>query len=117
MTDKEEIDYKEKFEELFKRYEELLDILYREDDFLVESTTENTEDSCAFKNNTCVYNKRVDMAYSATQIVEIINTMSDQVKSLEKLLDAEKDLRMKIAEKIKESDIDNEELIKIISLD
>lgn len=117
MTDKEEIDYKEKFDELFKRYEDLLDVLYREDDFLVEGTTENTEDSCAFKNNTCVYNKRVDMAYSATQIVEIINTMSDQVKSLEKALDAKNDIMKKIAEKLKESDIDNKELMEIIFFD
>lgn len=116
MTDKEEIDYKEKFEELLERYEDLLDVLYRKDDFLVEGTTENTEDSCAFKNNTCVYNERLGIAYNATQIVEIINTMSEQVESLEKALDKSEDIVRKIVNVLGEGEVDKEELMKIIYL-
>ena len=68
-----EINYKEKFEELFQKYEALLEVLYAEDDFIVEGTTEYTDDSCVFKNNTCVYNRRLGKAYSASEIVEILN--------------------------------------------
>lgn len=114
MTDKEEVDYKEKFEELFERYEDLLEVLYRKDNFLVEGTTENTEDSCAFKNNTCVYNERLGMAYNATQIVEIINTMSEQVESLEKALDKSEDIVRKVANLLNEGNINEEELEKIL---
>lgn len=118
MINKEEIDYKEKFEELFEKYEDLLDVLYREDDFLVEGTTENTEDSCAFKNNTCVYNERLGMAYNASQIVEVINTMSEQIESLEKALDKSEDVVRRIVNVLKEDEelIDKEKLMKIIYL-
>ncbi len=116
MTGKEEIDYKEKYEKLYKKYEDLQDLVYREDYFLVEGTTEYTEDSCAFKNNTCVYNKRLGLEYSATQIVEIINTMSEQVESLEKALDKSEDIVRKVVNVLNEGEelIDKEKLKKAI---
>ena len=114
MTDKEEIDYKEKFEELHEKYEDLLDVLYREDVFLVEGTTECMDDSRAFKNDTCVYNKRLDMAYSATEIVEILNTTSERIDSLEKALDETYDVIRKVVNVLEEGDIDKEKILKVI---
>lgn len=114
MTDKEEIDYKEKFEELFEKYEDLLDILYKEDYFIVEGTTEYMADSCAFKNNTCVYNKRLGIAYSATEIVEVLNTTLDRIDSLENALDKINDVVRKVIEIMEEGDITEEKLKKVI---
>lgn len=118
MTDKEENDYKEKYEKLYKKYEDLQDLVYREDYFLVEGTTEYTEDSCAFKNNTCVYNKRLGKPYSATEIVEVLNTTSELIESLEKSLDKTNDVVRKVVNVLEESDelVSKEELKKVIYL-
>ncbi len=116
MTGKEEIDYKEKYEKLCKEYENLQDLVYREDYFLVEGTTEHTEDSCAFKNNTCVYNKRLGKPYSATEIVEVLNTTSELIDSLEKSLDETHDVVRKVVNVLEEGDelIDKKEILKAI---
>ena len=67
----------------FGRYNELHKKLYQKDFFEVDLAGEYTEDSRVFKNGLCVFNNRLGMAYSVTEIVEVLNNMSDTIDALQ----------------------------------
>lgn len=81
------MDYKKEYLNLVKKYEKLHDKLYKKDIFEVEPAGKYTEDSRTFKNGLCVYNNRLDMAYSVTEIVEVLNSLVEYKDSIIELFD------------------------------
>ena len=71
-----------------KKYEKLHDKLYEKDFFEVEPAGEYTEDSRQFKNGLCVFNNRLGMAYSVTEIVEVLNSLHEMQDLILQLFDA-----------------------------
>ena len=65
-----------------------VDKLYKKDTFEVEPAGEYTEDSRTFKNGLCVYNNRLGMAYSVTEIVEVLNSLVEYKDLVSELFDA-----------------------------
>lgn len=78
---------KEKYFKLVKKYNKLHDKLYKKDYFEVESAGEYTEDSRTFKNGLCVYNNRLGMGYSVTEIVEVLNSLVEYKDLVSELFD------------------------------
>ena len=81
------MDYKKEYLNLVKKYEKLHDKLYAKDTFEVELAGEYTEDSRTFKNGLCVYNNRLGMAYSVTEIVEVLNSLVEYKDLITELFD------------------------------
>ena len=81
------MDYKKEYLSLVKKYEKLHDKLYAKDTFEVEPADEYTEDSRTFKNGLCVYNNRLGMAYSVTEIVEVLNSLVEYKDLVSELFD------------------------------
>ena len=81
------MDYKKEYLSLVKKYEKLHDKLYAKDTFEVEPADEYTEDSRTFKNGLCVYNNRLGMAYSVTEIVEVLNSLVEYKDLVSDLFD------------------------------
>lgn len=81
------MDYKEEYLSLVKKYEKLHDKLYAKDTFEVEPADEYTEDSRTFKNGLCVFNNRLGMAYSVTEIVEVLNSLVEYKDLVSNLFD------------------------------
>ena len=81
------MDYKKEYLILVKKYEKLHDKLYAKDTFEVEPAGEYTEDSRTFKNGLCVYNNRLGMAYSVTEIVEVLNSLVEYKDLITELFD------------------------------
>lgn len=81
------MDYKKEYLSLVKKYEKLHDKLYAKDTFEVEPADEYTEDSRTFKNGLCVYNNRLGMAYSVTEIVEVLNSLVEYKDLVSNLFD------------------------------
>ena len=81
------MDYKKEYLNLVKKYEKLHDKLYAKDTFEVELAGEYTEDSRTFKNGLCVYNNRLGMAYSVTEIVEVLNSLVEYKDLVSELFD------------------------------
>lgn len=81
------MDYKKEYLSLVKKYEKLHDKLYAKDFFEVEPADEYTEDSRTFKNGLCVYNNRLGMAYSVTEIVEVLNSLVEYKDLVSDLFD------------------------------
>lgn len=81
------MDYKKEYLNLIKKYEKLHDKLYAKDTFEVEPADEYTEDSRTFKNGLCVYNNRLGMAYSVTEIVEVLNSLVEYKDLVSNLFD------------------------------
>lgn len=81
------MDYKKEYLNLVKKYEKLHDKLYKKDFFEVEPADEYTEDSRTFKNGLCVYNNRLGMAYSVTEIVEVLNSLVEYKDLINELFD------------------------------
>ena len=73
--EKENEELKEEYIKLAKKYEKLHDKLYAKDFFEVEPAGKYTEDSRKFQNGLCVFNNRLGMAYSVTEIVEVLNSL------------------------------------------
>lgn len=69
---------------ILQKYDELDTKLYEKDFFEVENATDYTEDSRVFKNGLCVFNNRLGMAYSVTEIVEVLNNMTNAIHEPEK---------------------------------
>lgn len=82
------MDYKKEYIKMAKKYEKLHDKLYERDFFEVEPAGEYTEDSRTFKNGLCVYNNRLGMAYSVTEIVEVLNSLHEMQDLIIQLFDA-----------------------------
>lgn len=78
-------DCEEKFIKLAKKYEKLHDKLYERDFFEVETAGEYTADSRKFQNGLCVFNNRLGMAYSVTEIVEVLNHMGNVIHEFESM--------------------------------
>lgn len=81
------MDYQKEYLNLVKKYEKLHDKLYKKDTFEVEPADEYTEDSRTFKNGLCVYNNRLGMAYSVTEIVEVLNSLVEYKDLVSELFD------------------------------
>ena len=81
------MDYKKEYLNLVKKYTKLHDKLYAKDTFEVEQAGEYTEDSRTFKNGLCVYNNRLGMAYSVTEIVEVLNSLVEYKDLVSELFD------------------------------
>ena len=81
------MDYKKEYLNLIKKYEKLHDKLYAKDTFEVEPADEYTEDSRTFKNGLCVYNNRLGFAYSVTEIVEVLNSLTEYKDLISELFD------------------------------
>ena len=81
------MDYKKEYLNLVKKYEKLHEKLYKKDFFEVEPADEYTEDSRTFKNGLCVYNNRLGMAYSVTEIVEVLNSLVEYKDLVSELFD------------------------------
>ena len=81
------MDYKKEYLNLVKKYTKLHDKLYKRDFFEVEPADEYTEDSRTFKNGLCVYNNRLGMAYSVTEIVEVLNSLVEYKDLINELFD------------------------------
>ena len=82
------MDYKKEYIKMAKKYEKLHDKLYEKDFFEVEPAGEYTEDSRQFKNGLCVFNNRLGMAYSVTEIVEVLNSLHEMQDLILQLFDA-----------------------------
>lgn len=75
------------YEELYKwqkEYEELSDKFYKKDFFEVKKVGKYTNDSKTFKNDLCVFNNRLGIAYSVTELVKVLNHMTDTIHDLKK---------------------------------
>ena len=81
------MDYQKEYLNLVKKYEKLHEKLYKKDFFEVEPADEYTEDSRTFKNGLCVYNNRLGMAYSVTEIVEVLNSLVEYKDLISELFD------------------------------
>lgn len=81
------MDYKKEYLNLVIKYEKLHDKLYAKDTFEVEPADEYTEDSRTFKNGLCVYNNRLGMCYSVTEIVEVLNSLVEYKDLVSNLFD------------------------------
>lgn len=81
------MDYKKEYLTLAKKYEKLHTKLYKRDFFEVEPANEYTEDSRTFKNGLCVFNNRLGMAYSVTEIVEVLNSLVEYKDLITELFD------------------------------
>lgn len=81
------MDYQKEYLNLVKKYAKLHDKLYAKDFFEVEPADEYTEDSRTFKNGLCVYNNRLGMAYSVTEIVEVLNSLVEYKDLVSELFD------------------------------
>ena len=81
------MDYKKEYLSLVKKYTKLHDKLYAKDTFEVEPADEYTEDSRTFKNGLCVFNNRLGMAYSVTEIVEVLNSLVEYKDLINELFD------------------------------
>lgn len=82
------MDYKKEYIKMAKKYEKLHEKLYAKDFFEVEPAGEYTEDSRTFKNGLCVYNNRLGMAYSVTEIVEVLNGLHEMQDLILQVFDA-----------------------------
>lgn len=82
------MDYKKEYIKIAKKYEKLHDKLYERDFFEVELAGEYTEDSRTFKNGLCVFNNRLGMAYSVTEIVEVLNGLHEMQDLILQVFDA-----------------------------
>ncbi len=82
------MDYKKEYINLATKYEELHNKLYEKDFFEVEPASEYTEDSRQFKNGLCVFNNRLGMAYSVTEIVEVLNGLHEMQDLILEIFDA-----------------------------
>lgn len=67
--------------------------------FIVETCEYPIAEDREFRNNTCVYNQRLKIAYSVEEIVEVLNNMGDKIDDLE---DDKEQLHKKITELNKE---------------
>ena len=85
MNSNEHQDWEGKFIKLAKKYEKLHNKFYERDFFEVESADECTADSRKFQNGLCVFNNRLGMAYSVTEIVEVLNTMTKVIHEFESM--------------------------------
>lgn len=90
MSSNEHQDWEEKFIELAKKYEKLHNKFYERDFFEVEIADECVADSRKFQNGLCVFNNRLGMAYSVTEIVEVLNHMTAVIHELESINGEEK---------------------------
>ena len=81
------MDYQKEYFSLVKKYTKLHDKLYKRDFFEVEPADEYTEDSRTFKNGLCVFNNRLGMAYSVTEIVEVLNSLVGYKDLINELFD------------------------------
>ena len=50
--------------------------------FIVETCEYPIAEDREFRNNTCVYNQRLKIAYSVEEIVEVLNNMGDKIDDL-----------------------------------
>lgn len=82
------MDYKKEYIKMAKKYEKLHEKLYAKDFFEVEPAGEYTEDSRTFKNGLCVFNNRLGMAYSVTEIVEVLNGLHEMQDLILQVFDA-----------------------------
>ena len=82
------MDYKKEYIRIAKKYEKLHEKLYAKDFFEVEPAGEYTEDSRTFKNGLCVFNNRLGMAYSVTEIVEVLNGLHEMQDLILQVFDA-----------------------------
>lgn len=80
-------DCEERFIKLAKKYEKLYNKFYERDFFEVETADEYVADSRKFQNGLCVFNNRLGMAYSVTEIVEVLNTMVSAIHEFESMKD------------------------------
>ena len=87
MSSNEHQNWEEKFINLAKKYKKLHDKFYERDFFEVEIADECTADSRKFQNGLCVFNNRLGMAYSVTEIVEVLNTMTKVIHDFESMKD------------------------------
>jgi hypothetical protein len=85
MSSNEHKDWKEEFIKLAKKYEKLHNKFYERDFFEVEIADECVADSRKFQNGLCVFNNRLGMAYSVTEIVEVLNHMSTVIHDFESM--------------------------------
>ena len=67
--------------------------------FIVETCEYPIAEDREFRNNTCVYNQRLKIAYSVEEIVEVLNNMGDKIDDLK---DDNEQLHKKITELHKE---------------
>ena len=51
--------------------------------FIVETCEHRIAEDREFRNNTCVYNQRLKIAYNVEEIVEVLNNMGDKIDKLE----------------------------------
>lgn len=70
---------------VLKKYDELHNKFYDRDFFDVEPAGEYTADSRKFQNGLCVFNNRLGMAYSVTEIVEVLNHMTKVIHEFESM--------------------------------
>ena len=54
--------------------------------FIIENTTEHTDEDRAFKNNKCVFNQRLGFAYSVSEIVEVLNAQGDEIDRIKQII-------------------------------
>lgn len=87
MSLNEHQDCEERFIKLAKKYEKLHNKFYERDFFEVETADEYVADSRKFQNGLCVFNNRLGMAYSVTEIVEVLNTMVSAIHEFESMKD------------------------------
>jgi hypothetical protein len=85
MSSNEHKDWEEEFVNLARKYERLHNKFYERDFFEVEIADECVADSRKFQNGLCVFNNRLGMAYSVTEIVEVLNTMTKAIHEFESM--------------------------------
>ena len=90
MSLNENKDWEKEFIKLAKKYEKLHNKFYERDFFEVEIADECVADSRKFQNGLCVFNNRLGMAYSVTEIVEVLNHMTAVIHELESINGEEK---------------------------
>lgn len=87
MSSNEQKDWEKEYIKLAKKYERLHDKFYERDFFEVEIADECVADSRKFQNGLCVFNNRLGMAYSVTEIVEVLNHMTSVIHEFESMKD------------------------------
>ena len=87
MGSNENKDWEAEFIKLAKKYETLHNKFYERDFFEVEIADECMADSRKFQNGLCVFNNRLGMAYSVTEIVEVLNHMIAVIHEFESMKD------------------------------
>lgn len=77
---------------LAEQYEKLHNKLYERDFFEVEISSDYMADSRRFQNGLCVFNNRLGMAYSVTEIVKVLNSLTFENQKLkERINELEKE--------------------------